>query len=351
MLVALNKRNDMSETTAVTPRTPEENRIFFNRRFREKRAKGHSFQMITDYAAQCPVPFDQLHDLTPEERAEVERLRPEVEQRRRKAEQETAMRELAWKIGRGEPVEPEAIDFEAVKDIPATDEAHREHLAKLNMMIRVVDAGYLWECKEAKQRALAKAEADPSKHFLEYIEPSIQEIRDENAERERRFKEKCEALANYESEGTFDDQDRYEAAVAILHKYGVKEVTAEFNTDNFGFRNDPSYGLHDVSVWVHGADDEDIDDTELTLEELSLFDDLELSRHGDLHDFAEAFVKDVINETPLGSGSGTVSIVPATGKILFDAVWNYRDAYGGEAEEEASEHFSVKPPTPETEAA
>jgi hypothetical protein len=80
--------------------------------------------------------------------------------------------------------------------------------------------------------------------------------------------------------------------------------------------------------------------------------DLELSGDGDLRDFAEAFVKDVINEAPLGSGFESVLIVPSTGKITFEATWGYRDAYGDEAEEEVSKDFSVTPPTPtKTEAA
>jgi hypothetical protein len=144
---------EMSDMTG-TARTPEENRTWYNRRLREKRSKGHDLKMITEYAAQCPVPLDQL-DLTSEERPEVEKLRPAAEKRRHEQEQEKAMRELAARIGKGELVEPEAVDFEAVKDIPG-DEAYKTKLAKLNLIMRLVDAGcgsLLEGYEEAKKRA------------------------------------------------------------------------------------------------------------------------------------------------------------------------------------------------------
>jgi hypothetical protein len=270
----------MSDMTG-TARTPEENRTWYNRRLREKRSKGHDLKMITEYAAQCPVPLDQL-DLTSEERPEVEKLRPAAEKRRHEQEQEKAMRELAARIGKGELVEPEAVDFEAVKDIPG-DEAYKTKLAKLNLIMRLVDAGcgYLLggydDDKRAKKRAIAKAEANPAKHYLEYIEQSIQEIRAEDAEWKRRHQERCEALAKLQSEmkkehGYQIMATDYQQLIAILNKHGVSKVTAEFSTDNFGYRDDPRYDLHDVSVSVHGEDGEDIDDKDLTLEELALFD-------------------------------------------------------------------------------
>src|SRR5437667_12522249 len=106
----------MSDTAATT-RTPEDNRTFYNRRLREKRAKGHGLQMITEYVAQCPVPLDQL-DLTDEERPEVERLRVEAEAAAEKR------REDGSEIKDGLRV-PAKIDFEAVKDIPVTDDIRR----------------------------------------------------------------------------------------------------------------------------------------------------------------------------------------------------------------------------------
>src|SRR6266498_3254132 len=86
----------MSET-ATTTRTPEENRTFYNRRLREKRAKGHSLEMITNYATQSRVPLDQL-ELTPEELAEIERCRREEAERKERIRieaEEEARQELA----------------------------------------------------------------------------------------------------------------------------------------------------------------------------------------------------------------------------------------------------------------
>jgi hypothetical protein len=111
--------------------------------------------------------------------------------------------------------------------------------------------------------------------------------------------------------------------------------------------------LHDVSVQFYTADeDEDvemkeIEDKELTTEELAVFYRLELSGDGDLQDFAEAFVRDVAYEAGLGDGSGSVSIVPSTGEIKFEATWTEMV----EEEREVEEDFSVTVPPPKIEAA
>jgi hypothetical protein len=72
---------NMSEDNVVNLNTKREEanseRQKYNTRIAAKRKKGHRLQMIVDYAVQCPVPLDQL-DLTPEERAEVERRRRTV---------------------------------------------------------------------------------------------------------------------------------------------------------------------------------------------------------------------------------------------------------------------------------
>jgi hypothetical protein len=208
----------VSESTNTTARTPEENRTWYNHRIREKRSKGHSFQMITEYAAQSPVPVDQLNDLTLKEVNEVERLRHKKE-----------LQALARKIGEDGKATPEAIDFEAVKDLPVTDEAHRTQLARMNLMMRLVDGGVYCggECAEANERAVAYHEADPDTPFLEFVWRAVGEISAEKEERARRFKERVEALAKWRAENTSMDAD-YETAIAILNKYGVSKVTADF---------------------------------------------------------------------------------------------------------------------------
>jgi hypothetical protein len=78
----------MTEQTATTTTTSESDRTKYNRRLREKRTKGHSLQMIADYALKCPVPIEQL-DMTPEEKAEIERMR--------KKEVNKVMDHISWR--------------------------------------------------------------------------------------------------------------------------------------------------------------------------------------------------------------------------------------------------------------
>jgi FtsZ-interacting cell division protein YlmF len=133
----------MNTSEMTVTMTPEEARTFFNKRIREKRSKGHSFQMITEYAAQCSVPIDQLHDLTPEEIPEVERLRVELkkraaeeaerEERRRIEAQEAARQELARRRAKVEAVGVKAKET-GVEIVPVDPTVYDE-LAALGIVL------------------------------------------------------------------------------------------------------------------------------------------------------------------------------------------------------------------------
>jgi hypothetical protein len=212
-----------------TNTAPESDRIRFNRRIREKRSKGHSSQMIAEYAADCPVPLDQLDDLTPEERTEVERLRPEVEKRRERRREDGEERD---KDGRRVPAK---IDYEAVKDIPAKDDAHRTTLVRLNQLRRLHEKGRLWGADqfvfgEVRQRATAYHEADPSQHFLEHCLRAWRETtgdergslyeqyREEERKRAEAEQKRVDALKPETLEKLFD----------ALAKHNVATVEIEF---------------------------------------------------------------------------------------------------------------------------
>jgi len=211
--------------------TPESERTKYNRRIREKRSKGHSFQMITSYAAGCSVPIDQLHDLTPEEQTEAERLRVEMKER---AEREAEQRR-EWGRERDENgnIVPAKIDYEAVKDIPALDDAHRTNLARTNLLLRLHDKGGLYhdvsrfQVGQIKRQATANHEADPSKHLLEHFLRAWQETRDTDwkglyEQHCKQEQERIEALKPKSLEQLFD----------VLAEQRIASVVIEFTTED-----------------------------------------------------------------------------------------------------------------------
>jgi hypothetical protein len=142
----------MTDTNEVT--TVETDRVKYNRRIREKRKKGHSFQMITDYAAGCPVPVDQLHDLTPEEMDKVKVLRVEVEKRRieqaaqeeraRIAAEERARQELEARKARVTASEVKAKEAPADRIVPV-DAALFDGLGAVLLVSLSFAPGRTWE--------------------------------------------------------------------------------------------------------------------------------------------------------------------------------------------------------------
>ncbi len=162
----------MSET-ATTTRTPEENRTFYNRRLREKRAKGHSLEMITKYAAQSPVPLDQL-DLTPEELAEIERCRREEAERKeriRVESEERVRQELARRRAQVEAVGAKAKEATADKIVPV-DTAVYDELGALDVVLVSISFHPTKDGREWKGQALGndcktKWEGRPQQYNVE----------------------------------------------------------------------------------------------------------------------------------------------------------------------------------------
>jgi hypothetical protein len=128
---------EMSDTTneTTTPVRPESDRVKFNRRIREKRRKGHDLNMIATYAMGRPVPLDEL-DLTPEELAEVERVRIERAEREEQARLAAIEQDRREREARKTIVEQaEARAKQATPDqIVEVDSALFDDLATVNIL-------------------------------------------------------------------------------------------------------------------------------------------------------------------------------------------------------------------------
>jgi hypothetical protein len=139
----------MSDTAAAT--TQESERTKYNRRLREKRAKGHSLDMIVTYAAKCPVPLDQL-DLTSEESAEIERRRREEADRKERIRieaEERARRERERRKAKVEAVEATVKEVSADKIVPVDaavyDELAASGILLISLSFRPTKEGREWK--------------------------------------------------------------------------------------------------------------------------------------------------------------------------------------------------------------
>lgn len=138
---------------------------------------------------------------------------------------------------------PEAVDLEAVKDIPTTDENHRMDLARTNLILRLYDAGLLQgnqpphvlsTIQAIKEQAAISFEADPSKHFLEYFLRIQQEHKEKQRQQQeeewKRRQEEWRLKEERERENSLKANEHNKPILFdALSRLGVATVTVEFD--------------------------------------------------------------------------------------------------------------------------